>query len=160
MCLSFGDGQLQPMNFMIGDLTFERPPAWKWIETASENEKARLFIYDKVLNDKSIVSFEVLNSHLPDSFIQKWKEPYLSNDPEPTVQLTTNQVNHRQVVTVDISGTKRMKEGPVKNQATHGVVIDLKDEQIGARILASKPLVDQLKPVFKRMIDDALKTDE
>ena len=155
-----GHAQVQPANFMIGALTFERPVSWKWIDTVTENEKARLLIVDNILKEKAIVSIEVMSAHVAPTFIDKWKEPFLTQQPPPVVKLQTNEVNRYHVVTAEILGTKVVNRQPATNQETHGVVIAVKDELIGARILGARPFVDKLKPVFGRMIKEALKNDE
>ncbi|MDB6025618.1 MAG: hypothetical protein JWM68_1841 [Verrucomicrobiales bacterium] len=150
----------QPTNFMIGKFTFERPTAWKWIDPSLANEHARMLIMDEVLKEKAIVSFELVIANPVPSFPDKWAEPYLTQSPPPKIVLQTNTVNQCRVITVDISGTKVVNKEPSTNQATHGVIIYLKGEEIGARILGAKPMVDKLKPVFTQIIKEALKPEE
>ena len=161
LCMIFvGSASAQPANFMIGELTFERPADWKWIDPQTGNEKARLYIFDKELKQKAIISFETGNPNAAPSFVDKWKEPYLSHEPAPVISLETNTVSGRRLVTVNISGTKFVNKQPESNQTTYGAVIDIKGEQVGARILGAKPLVEKLKPVFDHVIREALKADE
>jgi hypothetical protein len=152
--------EAQPANFMIGNLTFERPATWKWIEPVGPNEKARLYIFDAELKEKAIVSFETGNPDAAPSFLEKWKEPYLKREPPPVVSVQTNSVNHARIVAVDVAGTKMVGKEFSTNQATYGVVFMVKDEQVGARILGAKPAVEKLKPTLDQIIQEALKADE
>jgi hypothetical protein len=152
--------QEQPTNFMIAEFTFVRPAAWKWIDQNQPNERARLLIIDDILHEKAIVSFELVTANPVPSFADKWTEPYLSQDRAPMVRFGTNRVAHYRVITIDISGTKVVNKQPSTNQATHGVVVELNGQELGARILGSKPMVDKLKPVFAQVIKNALKPEE
>ena len=144
---------------MIGALTFNRPASWKWIDTVGDNEKARLLIIDDA-KEKALVSIETISTGEPSVFIDKWKEPFLTQQPPPTLQMETNKINRYPVITAQILGTKVVNKQPATNQETYGVVIEIKNEWIGARILGPKPLVEKLKPDFTRMIHEALKDDE
>lgn len=150
-------GQHQPANFLIGDFTFERPSNWKWIETAAEEEKARLYIFDEAMKERGLVTFELTDSSSVQSFIEKWQYPYLRTSSPPTVHVETNKVNRYQVITVDILGSKLMNKAAVTNQGTHGVIIEFKEQRIAARVLGTQPLVAKLEPAFTKMIHDALK---
>lgn len=160
MMLCRASGQVQPANFMIGEFTFQRPSHWKWIDVQGPNEKARLYIFDEKLQERAIVSFDLFDENALPFIVDKWKEPYLSHEPPPEVALQTNHFGNFAVVTADIFGTKNVGKGPATNQATHGLIVNLNQMKITARILGARPLVEKLKPAFSAMVQAALKGEE
>jgi hypothetical protein len=147
---------MQPLNFMIGTYTFERPSDWKWIQTEGQDEKARLFVLDKASNERSIITFEVTGGTTVSGLVEKWTSPFRSDTNVLSVVVKTNTLNRHQVVSVDIVGTKSMSKKLVPDQMTHAVVLVEPGENITARILGSKKSVSQLEPVFSKMIETAL----
>ena len=145
---------------MIGTYTFDRPPDWKWIQTEATDEKARLFIFDKASNERSIVSFEVKEAVTLQEMLEKWQSPFLSDTNALSVDVTTNVINRHQVVSIDITGTTSMNKKLVPDQMTHAVVLLEPGEKIAARILGSKKSVSQLKPIFSTMFKSALEAHE
>src|SRR5436190_14076463 len=70
-----------PSNFIVGDLTFVRPPSWQWENLEQkDNVEASLVIRDEVAHKESKVIFFLTRTD-KDQIAEKWKESFVAPPP-------------------------------------------------------------------------------
>lgn len=147
-----------PLNFIVGEFTFSRPPAWRWEELISQSKaSAQLRIPD----EKSDREAQVLISSsraTRDDVVAKWKI-YFVEPPVVVHKVTSKKINKLPVTYVTVEGTYRIKGALKTGYALLGIVIETDKGNVFGRLIGPKSMVEQSGPQFKKMIEDALKEE-
>lgn len=147
-----------PLNFMIGPLTFVRPPEWKWKEPeVATKASAELLIIDPTTQVEAQVLFSFSPS-TPEGVMKRWKG-YFAEPPPVEWKTTTNHIQNFTVTYLAVTGTQRSKAKLRPDYSLLGAIIETPKGNVYGRLLGPKNMVQKLTVEFKKMVEAALHED-
>lgn len=156
-----------PINFMVDDLTFIRPPAWQWVELDSSSKiAAQLRIPYREVNTNILVTFSLSGTSNPPSaalMVSVWMKSFQA--PEGGELLSeTNKITFakRQLTYLQVQADhKIMEKGELKriekNSAFAGAIIEGGKRNLFIYMNGPRALIKESTGAFKEMIESALK---
>ena len=154
-----------PRTFQVSEFTFERPPAWAWIKTASAMRAAQLEVPQPGGGEPAEVVFFYFgpsNGGGTQANVERW----LGQFQEPKAQLNAkvDELNVRghkltfvQAEGTYLSGTPGGPKTPKPNFALLGAILESKQGNVFVKMTGPAALTKTASPTFKKMIQDALK---
>ena len=153
-----------PATFQVSEFTFQRPPAWEWIETASAMRKAQL----KVLSADKKESAEVVFYYFgqgggggTQANVDRWLGQF--QEPKEQIKAKVEEVivNKRKVTYVQAQGTylSGMPGGPKTPQPNSmllGAVLESESGNVFVKMTGPAALTKASIAEFKQMVDGAL----
>jgi len=135
----------EPVNFMIGDLTFVRPTAWAWVTP----EKSKLglspaFVVLRVFSDGKQSAFAAFYQEKTDdnAVTNKWTAYFDAASGQTTTLIEKKKIEKYKLTFVSIEGNlKNRGKKPESDFALIGGIIEGGNKTIYIRILAPKALV-------------------
>jgi hypothetical protein len=149
-------GKAEPLNILIGDLTFPRPAGWLFDPPTDGSPALSRFVVPNGLSkDVGDVRF-YLTSKATDPAIALWKTYFEANQADQA-QLETITKGPRTAALLFVSGTLKMpKDVPKPGHALLGAVIPCGDKFIHVRFTGPKHLITAAAADFRTMITTAL----
>jgi len=153
--------QAEPLNVMVGDLTFTRPKDWKWELTPTNSIAVARFV--AVSHDKKITTdVRFYLSDLDEAASEKvWRGFFVDSNKPGFVKKERISVGRRDIVYMTLNGTYAYKSEKKKPGYTWvGAVIPSEQKYVVPRILGPQAEVEAALKDFKQMIEDAIKEGE
>lgn len=145
----------EPLNFMIGDITFTRPKNWRW-EAPSESSTAaaRFFVY----NGEAKTSTQVVGYYVSadvTSIVTNWQAFF---DSKEQSNVETVKIGEHEITYISAAGAFYKKK-KLPNQRLFGVVIPREKQKrnVTLRVYGPKNEVDRVIDEFKKTVEAALK---
>jgi hypothetical protein len=152
--------QAEPLNVMVGDLTFTRPEGWKW-ETPPTNLRAMTqFI---VPGENGEVRARVLfyvSTEGAESLGKAWKGWFRESDLPAHVQEEHVKMGKRDIYFLTLHGTFTKSRKPQPDFGFIGVMIPVKGHFIQLRMEGPQAEVQKASNDFRKMIAAALKEEQ
>lgn len=124
----------EPVNFMIGDISFVRPTAWEWVQlTDSAKITAKLLIHDKPGQESANVVFLETKATTKwataKETIARWKDNFQEPHDQLRLEEETLSFGKRKVAFVHLEGTYKtlLSNGKIKLDsgfAQYGAIIE------------------------------------
>jgi hypothetical protein len=161
---AFAEGDVsQPTNVMVKDLTFVRPPIWKWKETP-ENSNFDVWFTISGENEKTPTDVYIFSFNRNASEIEKWWKPSFPEADQPgnsTEETVT--IKGKEIVYLTWRGVYQNPASTAKPK--HGccfvlAVVPAGNSYVQARLFGPEAEVAKNLPVFKAMMEGALKEYE
>jgi hypothetical protein len=152
--------QADPSNVLVGDLTFTRPPTWKWEAiTGNRAAQTQFLVPDASGNTaKTSVRFYHTPKDGPTAF-EVWKLWFPHEPQELNAQAT--RIKNRAVTYYQLTGTYVLRGNPPEKDYTLiAAVIPSADKYIHLLLLGPATHVSETLSVFKSMIETAIKEAE
>lgn len=147
-----------PLNFMIGPLTFVRPPEWKWKEPdVFTKASAELQVINSTNQAEAQVMFSFSPS-TPADVMKRWKG-YFAEPPPVEWKTTTNHIQRFTITYLTVTGTQRSKAKVRADYSLVGAIIETEKGNVYGRLLGPKNMVQELTVEFKKMVETALHED-
>ncbi|MDB6029607.1 MAG: hypothetical protein JWM68_5830 [Verrucomicrobiales bacterium] len=150
----------EPLNIMVGDLTFTRPTTWQWKTPDSNSPAISRFIVPKPDSPAfGDVRFYGAGAE-PEGAAKMWKA-YFPKEDQETLRTETTTIGKRTVTYISLQGTLTLpKDKPLPAQGFVGVVIPYQDRFLHIRFSGPKELVEKAIPDLKNMVDTAVRERE
>jgi hypothetical protein len=154
-----------PKTFQVSEFTFERPPAWTWVKTASPLRAAQLLVIQPESGEPGEVVFFYFGSSNgggTQANVERWLGQF--QEPKAQLKAKVEELNLRghKVTFVQAEGTymSGAPGGPKTakpNFAMLGAILESKQGHVFVKLTGPLPLTKSAMPAFKKMIQDAVK---
>jgi len=149
----------QPKSFQLSHFKFDRPPAWEWVPSRTENG-ALLRIVDPKTQGTVLVVFAhyASDSRMGDrnATPKRWKGQFLAA-PEPSCKTEHTVISNRKVTFVEVKGTRKGdKKEAHRDNVLFGAVIGDEEGNVLVKLVGPESLVEKCKADFRKMIEQAL----
>lgn len=151
----------EPMNVLVGDLTFTRPAEWKW-EAPSTNSPAvtQFVVPTERKGERTDVRFYISPRNF-ESASKLWKSYFPQTSDRTDVKEEKKKFRKREALFVRLRGTYVFPGArPQPGFVFYGVAIPYGKQFIHVRILGPEKIVQTAEVTFRKMVEDALKEKE
>lgn len=155
-----------PARFEVGEFSFTRPEAWKWIEVTSPMRKAQLQVPDaKAGQPPTEVIFFYFGAGQGgnvESNVSRWFQQFEGTREQIQAKTDSVTVGGRKVTYVHAQGTymSGMPGGPktpLKDHALLGAIVESDKGNVFIRMTGPIETVKKAEPDFKKMVESGLK---
>lgn len=164
LALAPARGAEDPATFKVGDLTFKRPAAWKWVAVGPGMRKAQLQVTDEKSKQAAEVVFFQFGGGQGGG-VQANIARWLGQFQEPKEQLKTKvekvMIGKSSVTHVEAQGTymSGLPGGPKTAMPNHtllGAIIEAEDGNIFIKFTSPNELAKSSREDFRKMVASAL----
>jgi hypothetical protein len=149
----------EPLNILVGDLTFTRPTTWKWEAPDPKSPAVSCFVVPNASGPAGEIRFYAAGTDA-ERAATMWKA-YFPKEDEGNLRKETDTIGKRTVTYVVTHGTLTLPGNrPVAAQAFVGVVIPYQERFLHIRFTGPQELVEKAIPDLKKMVDNAVRERE
>jgi hypothetical protein len=146
----------EPLNILVGELTFTRPSDWKWEPPDPKSPAITGFVIPNNETKKVGDVRFYLTVRDPESAVTLWKE-YFSKEDQGSLQTRVVTIGKRTITYFSLHGMLTLpKDKPEAAQGFVGVVIPNGDKYLHIRVTGPENLVDKSMPALKAMVEAAV----
>lgn len=161
---------IAPINFMVDNFIFVRPPSWQWLQLENTSSKvaAKLRIIDTTFGTNVVVTFAFPSDEEPAStaeVIKTWTSHFRA-PADGELECKTNRIvlEKGQATFVEIGGEHRITEKGVVKQIVPdsgflGAVVEGGKRPVFVYVVGPKATIGKSADEFRQMIESALKAD-
>ncbi len=156
----------QPENFMIASHVFARPAAWTWVDLPTNSTvSAKMIIKDSQNNGMADVVFVETKVSggwaSADETINRWRANFLGSTNQQNLRRDERKLDNVKLTFVWQEGTYQPPSAsstakPHFDYAQYGVIIEDGKNNVLARVLGDRAVVEQAKDPFRKMIERAV----
>jgi hypothetical protein len=149
----------EPLNILVGDLTFTRPTNWKWEPPDPNSPAVSRFVVPNSSGRPGELRFYRAGVE-PEMAVKQWHK-YAAAEDANSLRQETKTVGNRTITYVFLKGTLTLPgERPVSNQGFVGVVIPFEQKFLHLRFSGPQDIIDNAIAHLKTMVEDAVKERE
>lgn len=153
-----GMAEVEPLNVMVGNLTFTRPEKWQWQPPVAGSTAAVRFV-PRQSNARLTDVRLYFSGATANAVLNDWKRVFEGGQSVRATQERV-KVGTCEIVYVTIKGTHTPRKGKKKpNYELFGAFVPAQNRLIQARILGPQREVHAVIPEFKKMIEDAVRDE-
>jgi hypothetical protein len=146
----------EPLNILVGDLTFIRPKPWRWAAPPGNSPaNSRLLIHN---GDKGVVDVRFYapgKTPLEAQF--QWKT-FIGPGDTDSYHVEEKKIGKRTITYVSFHGKIKLPNEPaLPDQAFLGAVIPYEDKFMHIRMSGPQSLVSAAAVTFKKMLESAVR---
>jgi hypothetical protein len=153
----------EPVNVLVGDLTFTRPEAWTWESpgsAAKSNVLTRFIIPNDSGKPTTDVRFYIAQKNAREA-AALWKSYFPQAKPKEDIREEQKTINGHELTYVSLTGTQSFPGSkPRPNCTFFGAIIPSGKDYVHIRLFGPKEEVERATTQFKKMVEDALKEAE
>jgi hypothetical protein len=154
-----------PKTFQVSEFTFERPPSWAWIKTASPMRAAQLQVSPVGSGEPAEVVFFYFgpsNGGGTQANVERWLGQF--QEPKPQLKAKVEELNLRghkvtfvQAEGTYLSGAPGGAKTPKPSFAMLGAILESKQGHVFVKMTGPAALTKSAIPAFRKMIEGAAK---
>ncbi|MDB6029605.1 MAG: hypothetical protein JWM68_5828 [Verrucomicrobiales bacterium] len=150
----------EPLNVVVGDLTFKRPAAWVFEPPKGNSSSVSRFVIS-LENEKPAGDVRFyLPGKTPAEARKLWKS-YAAPEDVGTFRVEEKKIGKQTITYISLHGKLKVPGEKQSNQVGFiGAVIPIGENFMHVRMAGSADLVEKSTATFKRMVEEAVQDRE